>query len=275
MAEVLFARNPAPLVRTVPEWRYLEGRAWDKIVAGEVDEAGSRSRKNRYYQEWPYDIHRQIAHWAKEDFLGKRGLQGPALKAHEDENRYRLGSPRHFFEDVVRPILRFSDLFETLGISKYQPSTIGEWQDSIGRLVAAKINFDNWTSATDMPSTVLDGLAEEFRWAVSNEGPLIQEFIDDSPGIQLTANSLLGWCWLNVLRDHWGIITYKLCKAECGHEVPSLSLPTKRFRRGRKITFCGNACRAVLSRQAKQNEIAALKERIAELEGGQHRAPRF
>jgi hypothetical protein len=119
-------------------------------------------------------------------------------------------------------------------------------------------------------------MAKEFRWATSDEGPLVQDFVADnlpSPsglprraGIRLTANSLFGWCWLNVFRDCWQEVTYKGCKAECGHVVPSLSMPSERFHQGRAVTFCGTACRATARRNEQQNRINELESRIAELE---------
>ncbi len=273
MAEIQLERGTVPPARDIPEWRELEGSEWGKSVSTDVDKRATATRRNRFYNEWPFDVHRQIARWSSNDFLGQRRLTGSRLKAYEDKHRYRLGTPRHFYEDVVRPTLRYGDLFEIEGT--YLPGTLGQWRDSIARLNRARYSFATYRSRLSenapgmqhaIPAAGLDKLATDFLWVVSDEGPLTLTFIAGSPGISLRADSLLGWCWLNVLRDHWEYITYNPCKAECGHEVPSLSMPTKRFRQGRAVTFCGTACRSTARLKVQKNRLTELEVRIAELE---------
>ena len=73
----------------------------------------------------------------------------------------------------------------------------------------------------------------------------------------LRANSLLGWCYLNIAREVVDGVTYSRCPyyESCGRFIPSISP------RGKKVTHCSGPCRQRFNRYV-QAQADALKKRI-------------
>ena len=73
----------------------------------------------------------------------------------------------------------------------------------------------------------------------------------------------MGWCWALAVRDRLQKITYSVCtgcqrtvKHELEvREIPSVGLPTKRFKNGRPMKFCGPYCASKDSEYNRALEI--------------------